>query len=619
LKQECVKYPTLLRDKELVITYDCNVYQYQQATRTFADYESSLLLGKTIYIYGNFAGNRGKLFRRVSNSIPLITTAQCYADYHIADLLKIVEDASYNELIAEYAAKEQLHPYEFLMVYRPIENDYRYSLYRMDGSGIPQRVESGDSAFPIDGRTFFVNRAMSDMRGCTYRFRSNKELHQVVFGLTDAVLPIYYPANTRLVCLTNPLRDRSSATDIYANQLSTQPFLSGNQWYTKVFYRGASRNLLPHTRLDGHEHDVFRHITQANYKDGGENCFEPYESHQLFFSGMKGLRIPFVNISPRASTTANTLGSVGGAYYYGKVADYCVPVPSDYLTTENPISEDYSPYLTNDRSLRKIFGRFQRGKSEWDYTDKDYRFRETSAEEYEYPYVIIPGFYLGYGGRIQERHEEEYVNSIVNNDRGLRVSRISQVGGKQYIYVQLPVQHGELFERSRIDGDSKMTIRGRNRLSTLPYDMQFEYIDQLFKNPDYLDGLVSIFGTGGRIVKKRINSPYQLNPNNYVFLVIPNLNHIDNVQNTLFSDTDGAFAKILLPGDSNRVVYKSHVGSTKVYQDMLFNNLSELEVAFVTNKGTLFDFNGAEHSFTLEVTEFIDKMEYINPRTGNIE
>ena len=42
----------------------------------------------------------------------------------------------------------------------------------------------------------------------------------------------------------------------------------------------------------------------------------------------------------------------------------------------------------------------------------------------------------------------------------------------------------------------------------------------------------------------------------------------------------------------------------------LYNNLSELEIAFVTNEGFLFDFNGAEHSFTLEITEIIDKYDY---------
>ena len=43
-----------------------------------------------------------------------------------------------------------------------------------------------------------------------------------------------------------------------------------------------------------------------------------------------------------------------------------------------------------------------------------------------------------------------------------------------------------------------------------------------------------------------------------------------------------------------------------------------LEITFITNEGHLFDFNGSEHSFSIEITEIIDKLEYINPRFGNI-
>jgi hypothetical protein len=297
-----------------------------------------------------------------------------------------------------------------------------------------------------------------------------------------------------------------------------------------------------------------------------------------------------------------------------------MPFSSDYYTTDNPLSEDYSPYLTSDRNTRKVFGVFQRG-NDWDYTDKSYKYYETD-EGVQYPYIIVPGFYLGYGGRIQERQDEDIVNSMVNNDNGLKVSRVSRIGGKQYIYTELPVQQSYLFEnitQKSLKSVTKIADKTRNRLPDLPYDVQFNYIDRMFQDTNYLNSLISLFGVDGRIVKKRINNPYELNQNQYVFLVIPNLNHIDNIQNTSFTNTDGAFSKILLPGDSNRTVYNTYVASNKVYYDKLFTNLSELEIAFVTNKGTLFDFNGADHSFTLEITEIIDKLEYINSRVGNIE
>ena len=99
-------------------------------------------------------------------------------------------------------------------------------------------------------------------------------------------------------------------------------------------------------------------------------------------------------------------------------------------------------------------------------------------------------------------------------------------------------------------------------------------------------------------------------------MVIPDLNHISSVQN---NDIDKGFAKILLPGESTKTLFSSFVAGTKIFYNNLFNNLTELEITFITNDGYLFDFNGSEHSFAIEITEIIDKFEYINPRFGNIE
>lgn len=613
LESEAIKYPNLVDNNELVATTDCNVYKYNNTTKLFEEYNSSLLLGKNVYIYGSFAGNKGKLVRRIANTTPLMTTSQYSADYNVVDLIRITNESNYVTEISGIVTTRQYRPYDFFLVHRPdsVDESKRYGIYRVDGSGIANEL-SDTTLFPIYGRTYFISNPNSTYRGLTYKLHSGKEMHQVVAVLTDQKLPVYYPETTRIISMANPLRDKSTAKEIYSNQLSTQPFLSGNQWYTKVFYRGAKSNIGEYTEKTTMKRRIFNDLTSDNYKEGGEDRFGMFESQKLFFSGMKGLRLPYISISPPS-------GNVSNGYYYGKVSQYATPVSSDYYTVENPLSEDYSPYLANDRNIRNIFGVFQRG-NDWDYTDNQYKFYEAD-EAVQYPYIIIPGLYLGYGGRIQERQDEDIVNSMVNNDNGLKVSRISRIGGKQYIYAELPIQQSYLFEQSSKyeKVTTKIADKTRNRLPDLPYDVQFNYIDRLFQDTDYLNSLISLFGVDGRIVKKRINNPYELNQNQYVFLVIPNLNHIDNVQNTSFTNTDGAFAKILLPGDSNRTVYNTHVASNKVYYDNLFTNLNELEVAFVTNKGTLFDFNGADHSFTLEITEIIDKLEYINSRVGNIE
>ena len=103
---------------------------------------------------------------------------------------------------------------------------------------------------------------------------------------------------------------------------------------------------------------------------------------------------------------------------------------------------------------------------------------------------------------------------------------------------------------------------------------------------------------------------------NYIYLIIPNLNHIETVQNNII---DSAFTKILMPASTDNVLYNTFINSEKVYTENLFNNLNELEVAFVTDSGRLFDFNKIDHSFTLEITEIIDRLEYINPQFNKIE
>ena len=47
----------------------------------------------------------------------------------------------------------------------------------------------------------------------------------------------------------------------------------------------------------------------------------------------------------------------------------------------------------------------------------------------------------------------------------------------------------------------------------------------------------------------------------------------------------GAFAKILIPGESAKPLFNTFTSSTKIFNDNLYNNLTELEIAFVTNEG----------------------------------
>ena len=61
------------------------------------------------------------------------------------------------------------------------------------------------------------------------------------------------------------------------------------------------------------------------------------------------------------------------------------------------------------------------------------------------------------------------------------------------------------------------------------------------------------------------------------------------------------FAKILLSGLPGKALYNTYVCVPKVFYEPI-PELSSLEFTFYSPDGTLFDFNGINHSFTLEIT-----------------
>lgn len=78
-----------------------------------------------------------------------------------------------------------------------------------------------------------------------------------------------------------------------------------------------------------------------------------------------------------------------------------------------------------------------------------------------------------------------------------------------------------------------------------------------------------------------------------------------------------AFAKIQLCDVPGTILYNSFVTMNKYYDDPL-TELYQLQVAFYSPDGYLFDFNGAEHSFTIEIVTIADIPDGtgINASTG---
>ena len=450
--------------------------------------------------------------------------------------------------------------------------------------------------------------------------------------LNDIVTPFYYEQQGGQSAL-----DFEYYEGTPWSLLGTQPFTIANKWYTKIFYRGAEYTSGSHLDSSGQEKNIIPNYN--NYiNNGGISKFSKFTSKKVYIKGMKGIELPLNNIS---NTQTQTINNILSPYTqvqvnYFETDSYInkiTPVPSGYYTIEPHILEDYVPDI-DSRNL-DIYGKFlgindrvNNLESINNIFKNAFSWISNKEKGYKYPYIVIEGLYLGYGGQIIETYDNDDISMLVNNDSGYSINKVYNNNNNQLIYINLP----SYFKYSINSTDSSIdffnnlynsnrvlpiTSNYKNRNDTIPIELKNKINETILDNNyDTLETIYELFGTDGKVVKKKIASPYNLNPNNYILLNIPSLKHLDTVQNHSLQQS---FAKILLPGESNRVLYNTFVGGSKIFYDNLFNNLNELEIAFLTNDGSLFDFNGSEHSFTIEITELIDKFENINPRFGNIE
>ncbi len=78
-----------------------------------------------------------------------------------------------------------------------------------------------------------------------------------------------------------------------------------------------------------------------------------------------------------------------------------------------------------------------------------------------------------------------------------------------------------------------------------------------------------------------------------------------------------AFAKIMLDGNPGDILFDTFVRTPKLYTTQL-HEVSSLEIAFFTPDGELYDFNGLDHSFMIELVtvKSVPQGAGINADTG---
>lgn len=134
---------------------------------------------------------------------------------------------------------------------------------------------------------------------------------------------------------------------------------------------------------------------------------------------------------------------------------------------------------------------------------------------------------------------------------------------------------------------------------------------------DPLQPLTSVTYTKyGQVSKKKVNNLIDLSGDDYILLTSPQLSSFDKNNIQTFDDI---YAKILLVGEPGTFLFNTFRSTAKIFYDNELPTINELEFTFKRSDGTLFEFLNRDHSFTLKVTQLINKIGNANfsTRTGN--
>ena len=114
----------------------------------------------------------------------------------------------------------------------------------------------------------------------------------------------------------------------------------------------------------------------------------------------------------------------------------------------------------------------------------------------------------------------------------------------------------------------------------------------------------SIIGQGGSIFQTKLNAPLNLSGDTYVYMCIPEF------KGQMITSSDkiinNSFAKVFLPGEINQTLYNTFTSGIKIFNEGLLNRIESIEICFINDNKNLFDFNGLNHSFSIEIFELVD-------------
>jgi hypothetical protein len=119
------------------------------------------------------------------------------------------------------------------------------------------------------------------------------------------------------------------------------------------------------------------------------------------------------------------------------------------------------------------------------------------------------------------------------------------------------------------------------------------------------------------VFKKKIYKPFSTDVLDYMFICINNIDNdiVVEQQNTI--DNKIILAKVYINKQINNIDLQ--VRHYEIVFDMkLLPSLEELEIIFLDKNGNLVNFNNTDNNFTLEVSQYLERVRNINTKNGMI-
>lgn len=201
--------------------------------------------------------------------------------------------------------------------------------------------------------------------------------------------------------------------------------------------------------------------------------------------------------------------------------------------------------------------------------------------------------------------------TIVIDNFNLNSGSRPNTGGGFAAKAYIPNSFRLLFDKSDTMGNQLGFRNVGNSTSITKYNTVITNVDPYQNETIFTDtdGVKYVSDeSGNKLLLK--NNNLKLSGYDYVLMVIREFSNVVNISGN--KKITSCFAKINLSGLPGKLVYDTFVQTPSVLFDPIY--LSELNISFYSPDGVLFEFNGVDHSFVIEITS----LDYLPLETGII-